>query len=144
MAAGIEKAKALVIAIDDVDDSLALVDAVRLRLPHLTILARARNVTHYYELMNRGVTLIERETFAAALLLGEQTLRQAGFSAERAQHAATVFRTHNLKTLLEVAPHFQDQQKVMSLTRKAREELEDMFEGDAAAFAAEGENGRSD
>ncbi|OYO31836.1 glutathione-regulated potassium-efflux system protein KefC [Janthinobacterium sp. PC23-8] len=143
VAAGIEKAKALVIAIDDVDDSLALVDAVRLRLPHLTILARARNVTHYYELMNRGVTLIERETFAAALLLGEQTLRQAGFTAQRAERAAAIFRTHNLKTLLDVAPHFQDQQKVMSLTRKAREELEDMFESDAAAFAAaEGENGR--
>nr|WP_314630370.1 glutathione-regulated potassium-efflux system protein KefC [uncultured Janthinobacterium sp.] len=140
VAAGIEKAKALVIAIDNVDDSLALVDAVRLRLPQLTILARARNVTHYYELMKRGVTLIERETFAAALLLGEQTLRQVGFSEERAQRAAGIFRAHNLKTLLEVAPHFQDQQKVMSLTRQAREELEDMFESDAAAFAAaEGE-----
>ena len=137
VAAGIEKAKALVIAIDNVDDSLALVDAVRLRLPQLTILARARNVTHYYELMKRGVTLIERETFAAALLLGEQTLRQVGFSAERAQRAAGIFGRHNLKTLLEVAPHFQDQQKVMSLTRQAREELEDMFESDAAAFAAE-------
>ena len=145
VAAGIEKAKALVIAIDNVDDSLALVDAVRLRLPQLTILARARNVTHYYELMKRGVTIIERETFAAALLLGEQTLQQVGFSAERAQRAAGIFRAHNLKTLLEVAPHFQDQQKVMSLTRQAREELEDMFESDAAAFAAaEVENGRSD
>lgn len=136
VAAGIEKAKALVIAIDNVDDSLALVDAVRLRLPELTILARARNVTHYYELMKRGVTLIERETFAAALLLGEQTLQQVGFSAERAQRAAGIFGRHNLKTLLEVAPHFQDQQKVMSLTRQAREELEEMFESDAAAFAA--------
>jgi len=137
VAAGIEKARALVIAIDNVDDSLALVDAVRLRLPQLTILARARNVTHYYELMKRGVTIIERETFAAALLLGEQTLRQVGFSEERAQRAAGIFRAHNLKTLLEVAPHFQDQQKVMSLTRQAREELEDMFESDAAAFASE-------
>ncbi|MDO8074076.1 glutathione-regulated potassium-efflux system protein KefC [Janthinobacterium sp. SUN176] len=137
VAAGIEKARALVIAIDNVDDSLALVDAVRLRLPELTILARARNVTHYYELMKRGVTLIERETFAAALLLGEQTLQQVGFSPERAQRAAGIFGRHNLKTLLEVAPHFQDQQKVMSLTRQAREELEDMFESDAAAFASE-------
>ena len=71
-------------------------------------------------------------------------MRQAGYSAERAERAAAIFRTHNLKTLLDVATHFQDQQKVMSLTRKAREELEDMFESDAAAFAAEGENGRSD
>lgn len=121
VAAGIEKARALVIAIDNVDDSLALVDAVRLRLPELTILARARNVTHYYELMKRGVTLIERETFAAALLLGEQTLQQVGFSPERAQRAAGIFGRHNLKTLLEVAPHFQDQQKSCpSRARRAR------------------------
>ncbi|CDG85617.1 glutathione-regulated potassium-efflux system protein KefC [Janthinobacterium agaricidamnosum] len=139
VAAGIDKASALVIAIDNADDSLALVDAVRHRFPALTILARARNVTHYYELMKRGVTLIERETFEAALLLGQQTLLQAGFSAERAHRAAGIFRTHNLKTLLAVAPHFQDQQKVMSLTRQAREELEDMFEADAAAFAAAGQ-----
>jgi len=137
VAAGIEKAKALVIAIDNADDSLALVDAVRLRLPQLTILARARNVTHYYELMKRGVTLIERETFEAALLLGEQTLLQVGYPPERAHRAAAIFRAHNLKTLLAVAPHFQDQQKVLSLARQAREELEDMFEGDAAAYAAE-------
>jgi len=137
VAAGIEKAKALVIAIDNVDDSLALVDAVRLRLPQLTILARARNVTHYYELMKRGVTLIERETFESALLLGEQTLLQVGYPAERARRAAAIFRAHNLKTLLAVAPHFQDQQKVLSIAHQAREELEDMFEGDAAAYAAE-------
>ena len=140
VAAGIGQARALVIAIDDVDDSLALVDAVRHRFPDLTILARARNVTHYYELMNRGVTLIERETFEAALQLGAQVLQQMGYEPERAAHLAGIFRAHNLKTLLAVAPHFKDQQKVMSLTRQARAELEDMFEGDAAAFREAGKS----
>ena len=140
VAAGIGQAHALVIAIDDVDDSLTLVDAVRHRFPDLTILARARNVTHYYELMNRGVTLIERETFEAALQLGAQVLQQMGYEPERAAHLAGIFRAHNLKTLLAVAPHFKDQQKVMSLTRQARAELEDMFEGDAAAFREAGKS----
>ena len=30
--------------------------------PQMTVVARARNVTHYYELRNLGVELIERET----------------------------------------------------------------------------------
>lgn len=142
-AAGIGQARALVVAIDNADDSLKLVDAVRLRYPQLAILARARNVTHYYELMNRGVTLIERETFEAALALGGQVLRQVGFSSDRARHTTGIFRAHNLKTLLAVAPHFKDEQKVMSLTRKAREELKEMFEGDAAAFRAAGQEAAS-
>jgi glutathione-regulated potassium-efflux system ancillary protein KefC len=134
LAAGIGKAQALVIAIDGIDDSLALVDAVRGRFPDLTILARARNVTHYYALLDRGVTLIERETFEASLQLGARVLRSLGFGAERADQAAQLFRRHNLKTLMEVHPHRKDRDKVMSLTLKAREELEEMFAGDAAAF----------
>jgi glutathione-regulated potassium-efflux system ancillary protein KefC len=133
-AAGIGKATALVIAIDNVEDSLALVDAVRERFPSLTILARARNVTHYYELLDRGVTLIERETFESSLQLGSRVLQQLGFGAERADQAARIFRTHNLKMLMEVYPHQQDQDKIVSLTRKGRLELEEMFAGDAAAF----------
>jgi glutathione-regulated potassium-efflux system ancillary protein KefC len=138
-AAGIGKASALVVAIDDVEASLALVDAVRERLPSLTILARARNVSHYYDLLDRGVTLIERETFEAALQLGASVLQQLGFPAERAQQAASLFRTHNLKMLMEVYPHQQDQDTIISMTRKGRLELEEMFTGDAAAFNHPGE-----
>ena len=101
----------------------ALVDAVRRRFPRLKILARARNVTHYYELPNRGVTLIEREIFAASLQLGSQVLEVLGFDKARAEQAAHVFREHNLKTLREVNPHFQDLDKVISMNLKARHEL---------------------
>lgn len=142
-AAGIGKATALVIAIDGVDDSLELVDAVRERHPSLTILARARNVTHYYALLDRGVTLIERETFEASLQLGAKLLGQLGFAAERAAQAADIFRTHNLKTLMEAYPHQQDQDKIVSLARKGRLELEEMIAGDAAAFRDAGLAGQN-
>ena len=45
-AAGAAQARLLVNAIDDVDDSLELVDRVRANFPDLPIVARARNVTH--------------------------------------------------------------------------------------------------
>jgi glutathione-regulated potassium-efflux system ancillary protein KefC len=136
-AAGAAKARAIVIAIDDVADSLALADAVKREFPHLTILARARNVSHYYDLLDRGVTIIERETFESALLLGRHVLQQLGFGAYRARQAAMKFRTHNLKTLHAVYPHYRDQQHVVSMAKQAREELEEMFARDAEALESE-------
>ena len=55
-AAGAGQACLLVNAIDDVADSLALIDRVREHFPDLPMIARARNVTHYVELRSRGVT----------------------------------------------------------------------------------------
>lgn len=133
-AAGAAKARALVIAIDDVEDSLKLAEAVKREFPHLPILARARNVTHYYELMSRGVTVLERETFESALRLGRQTLEELGFSAYRARQAAMKFRAHNIKSLLAVYPYYKDQQQYVSMAKKARAELEEMFARDLQAM----------
>src|SRR5207244_13286891 len=73
-AAGARKARLLVNAIDDVEDSIRLVDRVRANFPDLPILSRARNVSHYFELRLRGVTVAERETFEAALRVGRSAL----------------------------------------------------------------------
>jgi glutathione-regulated potassium-efflux system ancillary protein KefC len=126
-----------VVAIDSVEDSLALVDAVRREFPQLPILARARNVSHYYDLMDRGVTIIERETFESALQLGQRTLQQLGFGAYRARQAAMKFRAHNLKTLHAVYPYYKDQEQMVSLAQQARDELQEMFARDAEAFRKE-------
>lgn len=140
-AAGAAKARAIVIAIDDVEDSLKLAEAVRREFPHLPILARARNVSHYYDLMDRGVTLIERETFESALRLGRQTLQELGFGAYRARQAAMKFRAHNIKSLLAVYPYYKDQQQFVSLAKQARAELEEMFARDIEATQTPREDG---
>ncbi|RJF95390.1 glutathione-regulated potassium-efflux system protein KefC [Noviherbaspirillum saxi] len=139
--AGAAKAKALIIALDSVDDSIALVDAVKKEFPHLPILARARNVTHYYDLMDRGVTVIERETFEAALLLGRRALQQLGFGAYQARQAAMKFRAHNLKTLQNVYPIYKDQDQMISMAAQAREELEAMFARDAEILSGDKDGG---
>jgi glutathione-regulated potassium-efflux system ancillary protein KefC len=134
-AAGAAKARALVVAIDDIDDSLALVDAVRQEYPALTIFARARNVTHYYQLLDRGVTLIERETFESALRLGRSVLTEAfGHGAYPTRRAANQFRRHNLKSLLAVYPYAKDRDTFVSMSRRARQELEEMIARDRRAI----------
>jgi glutathione-regulated potassium-efflux system ancillary protein KefC len=132
-AAGAARARALVLAIDDVADSLALVDAVREEFPSLPILARARNVTHYYQLLDRGVDVIERETFESALQLGRRALCELGFGAYQARQAAFKFRQHNKATVLDVYPYYRDQKRYESLAKRARDELNQMFARDRAA-----------
>jgi glutathione-regulated potassium-efflux system ancillary protein KefC len=133
-AAGAGKARALVLAIDDVEDSLALADAVRRDFPNLPIMARARNVTHYYQLLDRGVSVIERETFESALQLGRHVLRQLGFGAYRARQAAMKFRAHNKASLEAVYPFYKDQQQYVSFAKRARDELDEMFARDVRSL----------
>lgn len=129
-AAGAAKARALVLAIDDIDDSLALADAVREHFPDLPILARARNVTHMYQLMDRGVTIVERETFESALQLGRRALSQLGFGAYRAREAMLKFREHNKNSVDAVYPYYKDREQYVSMAKRARDELNAMFARD--------------
>ena len=136
-AAGAATARLLVVAIDDVEDNLALVDIAKRDFPHLKILARARNVTHYYDLMDRGVTILERETFDASLRLGDQLLQELGFDADRARTVVQKFRAHNVKMLHAAYPHYKDQPQMISMAKQGRQELEDMFSRDAEALRAD-------
>ncbi|MDL2356898.1 MAG: glutathione-regulated potassium-efflux system protein KefC [Pseudomonadota bacterium] len=129
-AAGAANARALVVAVDSIEDSLALVDAVRREFPGLKIMARARNVTHLYDLMDRGVSVIERETFEAALQLGQSVLRHLGYGAFRARQAAQKFKAHNIQSLHAVYPYYKDQEQYISMARQSRDELDEMFARD--------------
>jgi glutathione-regulated potassium-efflux system ancillary protein KefC len=140
-AAGAADARLLVNAIDDVDASLALVDAVREAFPRLPIVARARNVRHYYELKKRGVGVIERETFDSSLRLARDTLQALGFGAYEARVAAEKFRRHNVASLEAMYAHYGDEERMVSAARAGREEFEQAMQRDrelTARIAREG------
>jgi len=122
--AGAETARVLVVAIDDVEQSLALVDMAREHFPHLTLVARARNVQHWYQLHARGVALVERETFDSALMSARSVLELLGFERHQARNLALRFRRHNLEQLAESAPHFKDESKLIALSKIGREQME--------------------
>ncbi len=125
--AGAPQAKVLVIAIDDMEQSLKLADIAREHFPHLTIVARARNVQHHYQLKERGVTLIERETLDSALMSGRSALEAMGFRRHQARTLALRFRRHNIELLEAAAPHFRDESKLISMVQAGRAQLEEMF-----------------
>jgi len=136
-AAGAKNATLLVNAIDDVEDSLKLTDIVRENFPNLKIVARARNVTHYVELRQRGVEIVERETFESALKAGRHALEVLGIDRFRARDMANIFRRHNINVTESMIPHFDDDDRLVSAAKAGRDELEQQFAKDRKQFERE-------
>jgi len=127
-AAGADKARAFVLAIDNIEDSLKLVEFLRQDFPDLPIFARARNITHYYQLLDRGVQVIERETFESALRLGRDVLSTGlGHSAFRARQSAQRFRRANLGLIMQLYPYYKDRDTFVSMSRRGREQLQEQI-----------------
>jgi glutathione-regulated potassium-efflux system ancillary protein KefC len=133
-AAGASHALLLVNAIDDVEDNLKLVDLAREHFPKLRVAARARNVTHYFELRQRGVQMIERETFEAALVTARHALEVLGVAPYEARERADRFRRHNIHSLEQLQPNYRDETSRLSSAKAGRVELEEQFKRDQVAL----------
>ncbi|SKB02169.1 Kef-type potassium/proton antiporter, CPA2 family [Prosthecobacter debontii] len=130
-AAGAEKAKLFVCAVDDEEKSMEIVDLVQREFPHLRILARALNRNHAYRLIDRGVTDFRRDTFASALDLSTDALRALGYRAHRALRAVEIFRCYDESSVFELAKHFnEDEASYISAARQHLENLESVFRQD--------------
>jgi glutathione-regulated potassium-efflux system ancillary protein KefC len=132
-AAGAAKAKLLIIAIDDIDDSLALADLARHQFPRLKIIARARNVRHWLELAERGIGSVERETFESSLRSGRAALEALGMPPYEAREAADDFRRRNLANLSAMVADFRDEAKLVAAAKSSRTELEEQLRRDRDA-----------
>jgi glutathione-regulated potassium-efflux system ancillary protein KefC len=125
--AGAAHARVLVVAIDDIEQSLKLVDVAREHFPHLQMVARARNVQHYYALRDRGVALVERETLDSALLSGRSVLELMGWHPHHARQLAARFRRHSVDQIERMWPHHRDEQALVSMAKQGRQQLEELF-----------------
>jgi len=131
-AAGAQRAKILVLAIDQVEASVAAAALIREQFPHLKVFARARNRQHAYQLMDLGVQVIRRETFLSAADMGREVLQALGVDG-RAAHALTArFVEHDERRLHEHHSLHNDEEKMRSLAKEAARELEEMFARDAS------------
>jgi len=125
--AGAGHAKILVVAVDDVEQSLEIVDLAREHFPALQIVARARDVTHWNQLRDRGVMLVQRELFESSLLSARSVLELMGQPAQAAAHAVQTFRQHNLELFEQLHPHYKDSAKLISVIKQGRRQLEEQM-----------------
>lgn len=142
-AAQIGKARAFIIAIDDVEASLRAAEYVRTRHPDVPIFARARNRNHAHKLLDAGVTNIQRETFLSALGTTRDVLVVLGYSARDSDHMIETFREHDERRLMEDYAHYSDMEKLQAKARSDVATLEHLFAEDAAAQAREAKDAKS-
>ena len=125
--AGAAQAKILVLAVDDVEQSLEIVDLVQAHFPALEIVARARDVTHWNKLRERGVMRVERELFESSLRSARAVLELLGHSTDEALATATRFRAHNLALFEQLHPHYKDQAKLIAVVKQGRRQFEEQM-----------------
>jgi glutathione-regulated potassium-efflux system protein KefB len=129
-AAGADKARAFVLAIDDVESSLRVAEMVRANFPDLSIYARARDRTHVHKLMDLGVIIIERETFLSALELTKRLLRGLGLREAEVKRLTETFKRLDERRLYEDYQYYTDLEKVRANAQSQAKELEELFARD--------------
>src|SRR5437763_993348 len=129
-AAGADRARILVLAIDDADASKRTAALAREYFPRLKIYARARNRQHAFALMDVGVTEIVRDTYASSLEIAAWVLEGLGEAPATAREAVRKFRQHDEATLAAQYQVKEDETKFLATTRESAAQLEKLFESD--------------
>lgn len=137
-AAQADKARAFVLAIDDIEASLRTAEIVRKTYPDLPIYARARNRNHVHRLTDLGVEVIRRETFLSALDLTRELLRGLGLGEQEATRAVETFKAHDERRLRDDYKHYSDMEKLQEAARSDAANLEKLFREDAEETAKAG------
>jgi glutathione-regulated potassium-efflux system ancillary protein KefC len=125
--AGAATAKVLVVAVDDVEQSLEIVDLVREHFPQLEIVARARDVIHWNKLRDRNVMRVERELFESSLRSARSVLEVLGQEPHVARQSTMRFRQHNLELFEKLHPHYKDSSQFIAGIKQGRQQLEEQM-----------------
>lgn len=133
--AGAASATILVVAVDDMAQSLEIVDLAREHFANLQIVARARDVTHWNLLRERGVMRVEREMFESSLSSARSVLELLGQDPHEARESTMRFRQHNLDLLEKIHPHFKDRAKLIAVVKQGRQQLEEQMAQERAERA---------
>lgn len=101
-AAGLTKAKVLVIAINNPEGAVKIVQQAKRVNPGIRIVVRARDRTHTYELLHAGADHVVRELFDSSLRAGRYVLEDVGLSEFEANEAVRIFDQHDRFTIREL------------------------------------------
>ncbi|TFZ03676.1 glutathione-regulated potassium-efflux system protein KefC [Ramlibacter humi] len=134
--AGAGTAKVLVVAVDDTEQSLRIVDLAREHFAHLQLVVRARDVTHWNQLRDRGVTNVERELFEASLRSARSVLELLGQTPSEARGVAMRFRRHNIELFERMHPYYRDRSKLIAVVKQGRQQLEEQMAREREEAAA--------
>jgi CPA2 family monovalent cation:H+ antiporter-2 len=129
-AAGLDKAKVLVAALDDPEANLRLIRYAKEKRPDIVVIARARDRVNVFQLYAAKADHIVRETFDSSLRAGRYALEHVGLSSYEAAELERIFyrmdRAH-LRELAEVwkpGVPVENNPEYMALSRDLNRQLE--------------------
>jgi len=129
-AAGIEKVKTVLVAIDDPEACNIVVNLIREHYPHIVVVARAHNRTSYWALRAAGAQFVVREVFDGSLKAATSTLTAIGYNTGEALKLVEQFSQHD-QNLLEQALQYRDNiEQLIAIGHQGRADLERIFQQD--------------
>jgi monovalent cation:H+ antiporter-2, CPA2 family len=128
-AAGAHSARIIIIAIDNKEKRLEMIETVKKHFPHLHILVRAANRYDAYEQMNAGMLHVYRETVDTSIRMGVDALTLLGHRSYTAHRKARTFLRHDERSLKKLAAIRNDEEYITE-ARKFIEEIELVIQAD--------------
>lgn len=130
LAAGLQEASLLVVAIDDEKQSLKLIENARRMRPDIHIVARASDLLHVYRLHSSGANDIVRETFDSSIRAARHALEALGIHPAHAEESTAVFVDQDVDVLRKLGslwksgiPVFENEY-YLALTQQLNRETE--------------------
>ena len=135
--AGAAKAHVLVIAVDTPEQSLKIASQVRKHFPNLEIVARTRDLNHWFQLRDLGVEHAQREVFESSLISAQSVLELLGQSPAEAKRITARFREHNLALAERMYPHYKDKNQLIAVAKQGRQQLVEQMAKERADLLAD-------
>lgn len=125
-AAGCEDAKIFIAAIDNPTVNLEVVEMVKKHFPHLKILARARNRSNAFELVDMGIERFYRENLYSAVHLGVDALVELGHRRYSATRQGQQFIKYDEQAVFRLAQKRHDK-KAFLMTAKEEIDMQEQL-----------------
>jgi len=129
-AARVDEAEAFVVAVNDMNTAIRVIETLKSHYPQLKIFARARDRHSAHRFADLGVDYIIRENFVSSLELGRAVLEEIGDSAKLASRTIRRFREADERLLHTEHAVFHEKRGFEQSVEAAWQELEGLFEAD--------------
>ncbi len=130
MAAGLDKARILVAALDDPEANLRLIRYAKEKRPDIVVIARAKDRVNVFQLYDARADHIVRETFDSSLRAGRYVLEHVGLSGYEAAELEKIFYRMDRASLRQLAEVWrpgvalEDNAEYVKLSREVNRQLE--------------------
>ncbi|GGB67705.1 potassium transporter [Flavobacterium suaedae] len=132
-AAGCEKAKIFIAAIDNPNVNLSVIEKIKKHFPHLKILARARNRTDSFEMVDLGLENFYRENLYSAVHLGVDALVAMGHRRYTATRQGQRFIKYDEQATFRLAHKRHDKKAFLITSLEEIEMQEQLIKSDLYA-----------